>query len=182
MSRQDKKLNALYRAAKEGALETVELLIKQGVKIEAHTKSQSPLDIASETGHYFVVEILLKHAKAQGVMEVYNLHTALLSAVLGGHHNIVKLLLHEGVNLEHIPKGKFNVFHGAASKGDVFMLETLLNAPGGKKWIDAHYLEDGIEKSPLYVAAENEHSAAVELLLHYGAVAHQKKRSGIGSA
>jgi ankyrin repeat protein len=164
---------ALHYAARAGHLDVVEFLINKGAKINAlTTKGGTPIDFASNQGNYLVVKTVLDYGKKQNLIDAKILNAALLNAVLREHLNIVKLLLDEGANLEQTPKKEFNALHAAAREGNIAILETLLNVPGGKELINEHYVEGGIEKSPLYFASENDHSASAELLLRYGAVVH----------
>jgi ankyrin repeat protein len=99
-SRKAKALNKkLLDASRDGILEEVERLIKEGVDIEAKDLSGwNSLMWASLNGYKEMVELLLKN-KADIEVKDSNGWTALMYASANGHKEIVEMLLEAGADI-----------------------------------------------------------------------------------
>ena len=97
----DLRFTALYRAAQNGYLEIVKLLLDKGADPNAITKDNcTALQTAAERGYREIVELLLdKGANLDDRMG--NGKTALHLAAENGRREIVELLLDRGANINN---------------------------------------------------------------------------------
>ena len=99
---------ALYNAAKEGDLESVNFLLNKGAKADIkNSYGYSPLAIASYNGDLQIVNILInKGADINSTDEEGN--KPIHHAASGGNLEIVKMLHKRGANINDISKSKHN--------------------------------------------------------------------------
>ena len=104
MSRQEKPLEFLEEAAKEGDEGRVALIINDFVNSEEESLENltSGLLFSADEGHDEVVKLFLDHGlniNTKGCKDgVFLNQTALMRAAASGHHSTVKLLLERGAN------------------------------------------------------------------------------------
>ena len=154
---------ALHKAARNGRLDVVELLLLQGASIEATDFCNStPLSIAAGKGHTSIVEPLLSKGASIDAMNKYN-NTPLHSAAYNGHTSTTELLLSKGAPINTINDVNRTPLHQAANGGYTRIVELLLSKGASVKAQD----KDG--HTPLHDAARNGYTSTVELLLSKGA-------------
>lgn len=101
ISRDNDLRNALHIAASEGHVALVEILIKNGLDVEAKDKNgQSPLFLASQAGHLQIATLLLKEGCGRNTCDKYN-QTPLHVAAAAGQLDVVTMLA-SSTNNEHI--------------------------------------------------------------------------------
>lgn len=99
-SASDKGITALHIAAKQGNLESVELLLRKGADIDARdTDGNSVLHHAASSGHLPVVHRLAEESHCMTAANKKG-HTALHLATMMGHTEIVSFLIE---NISHVP-------------------------------------------------------------------------------
>jgi ankyrin repeat protein len=167
------KETALHRAAAQGHLETVQLLLENSANIEAKgDKNWTPLHRAANHGHRDIVQLLLNQNANKEASTEYN-RTPLHCAACEGHLGTVELLLEQGANIEAIDKDGQTPLHEAADRGHLEVVQLLLdrsaNMEGG----------DSINRTPLYLAAKEGHRKTVQLLLERGANMEAKDKRGL---
>jgi serine/threonine-protein phosphatase 6 regulatory ankyrin repeat subunit B len=96
----DRGDSALLLASKNGHLEVVQTLIRQGadVNIQSISTGNTPLIVALANGHVSVAEEILKGAVDPN-MTTNSGATALMVAVQAGLENIVRTLIDKGANV-----------------------------------------------------------------------------------
>src|SRR5688572_10473022 len=87
------KLPTLFQAAKDGDLEAVTQLIKDGIDVNTldDLLLESPLMMAAKFNHIEIVEILLMAGAELEISSLYN-YTALMIAAKYGHTEVIRLL------------------------------------------------------------------------------------------
>lgn len=146
------KVTPLMRAVIGGHSDIVELLLEQGAEVN----EPGLLHKAIKTGQPSIVVALLA-----GGMDVSQVESALLEAVIGGNLDIIQALLNvESLNVHVTDKSGNGALHIAAKKGDLSLVQILLDHPG---WdVNAR---NASHNTPLYLAASNGHKNVVEALL-----------------
>jgi len=129
----------IHYATREGHQQVVESLIASGVDKDIKTYfGLTPLVIAVEFGWTHLVKFLLSIGVAKNTQTADDNHrmTALHYAVIGGHSEIVSLLLNSGINREKETVFGLNVLEFAAKYNNVEIVSTLLGW-GLSKWDSA---------------------------------------------
>ncbi|KAF4450867.1 ankyrin repeat protein [Fusarium austroafricanum] len=100
------KGEALYRAAKDGHMEMVQLLLGAGADINYCTKRSfdlTALQIACKEGHLHIAEYLISRGAETDLERGVKIpKVALVDATANGHYNIVVLLLEHGVPIDPV--------------------------------------------------------------------------------
>jgi ankyrin repeat protein len=162
-----KRMETLFRAAKEGDLKMVQKLLRRGVNPDDTTgwqnwRTTTALMEASERGYTEIVEALLA-AGADVNMKDKHGYTALIYASLGGHTEIVKLFLAiDGIDVNWIGTWA-TALTKASGYGHTDIVKMLL-AAGADVNLAA---SDG--ETALIKASENGKADVVEVLLKWGA-------------
>ena len=160
-------LSPLYLAASEGHTEVVKLLLDAGANADEPSmlNRSSPLHIAVQNGHVDTVRVLIK-AVTDVNMATFSGKTPLLLAAGHDHHNIAKLLLQGGadVNKSDI---NYTPLMVAAYSGHLNVVKVLLD--GGAD-INRHNI-DG--RRALWFATTGGHIDVMNILLERGAIPQQ---------
>lgn len=136
------------------------------------------LGLAAKGGHLSTVQILL--AAGANINATYmtdgEKHTALSTASLYGHKEVVKLLLQRGADVTQ----QWETFPGsalqaAASSRDIEIIALLLD-----EGADAN--ADYDDESPLEIASRHGHVSALQLLISKGADVNMQVKGSYGSA
>ncbi|HTG00440.1 MAG TPA: ankyrin repeat domain-containing protein [Nitrospirota bacterium] len=169
---------ALFRAAREGQVKTLELLIRRGADINHEAESQwcsgpvclepqrnwTPLMIAAANGRADAVDLLLSKGVDPNATNSYS-QTAIILAAQEGHARIVESLLKKGANPNIIPSDKNGhpALVSAVIRNYRLVVETLI-----KYGADINIKSrDG--KTPLTFAKINRRNEMQQLLQDHGA-------------
>ncbi|KAJ7266737.1 hypothetical protein C8J57DRAFT_376911 [Mycena rebaudengoi] len=161
--REQHKGQSLIGAALSGSLGMVQLLISQGVDVNARGGYYgNALQAASQEGHEAVVQLLLDQGANVNAQDRKNWN-ALQEASYGGHEAVVQLLLDRGADVN--AEGGFYGYalQAASDKGYEAVVQLLLN-----RGADVN-VEGGRYGTALQAASRNGHEAVVQLLLDRGA-------------
>ncbi|KAK7422187.1 hypothetical protein QQZ08_009655 [Neonectria magnoliae] len=142
-----------------GHTDVVELLLDQGLSIEAEGETGSPLVTASLLNHEALVLLLLR--RGADVNASGKTGTALHIAAAKGHLSIMKLLIQGGAAVNQTTGFYRTALRAAASLGRLQAVKLLLNA--GAKMNPGEYSEDAF-----YAAIERGHLEVVRLMLAKG--------------
>jgi ankyrin repeat protein len=158
-------VEALHRAAFDGYLFTVQLLLDKGTNIDAQSISYgSALYSASYRGREHVVKLLLNHGADVNSSAGGSYGNALYSSSFRGHEHVVKLLLDHGADVNSSVGGSYgNALQGASFHGHEHVVKLLLNHGA-----DVNASAGGYG-SALYSASLQGHEHVVKLLLSSGA-------------
>jgi ankyrin repeat protein len=158
----------LLSAARYGQSEVICLLLNRGAKINATGWSgQSALSNAVVGGHDGLFQLLLARGAERGVVDAIALNdVTLLEALLDEK-------LHGGSDVDHLSDGCARLAMFAASRGNVAIVQLLLDRGAGliKEGYDRHSL--------LAEAARYGHTDVVKLLIDRGANVHAVGRDGL---
>ena len=169
---------ALLEASGSGHATVVQYLLEQGADVDrADTRwGRTALYQASRAGHADVVEVLLgrdaSDGSAGGRIDVNKASvdgaTPLYAASVKGHATVVQLLRAvEAVDANQPQKKGLAPLHSAAKRGDAAVLQALLS-PG--KGIGVNLVWATVAgATPLYLATEGNHVAAIRVLVAHGA-------------
>ncbi|KAG9399823.1 Leucine-rich repeat serine/threonine-protein kinase 2 [Aphanomyces cochlioides] len=154
--------NALTEASRNGHLEVVKELLTHGASAKiADRNGVFPLHAASRNGHLLVLELLAKGASvdkrdkallaldAKIDLESWDgkSKTPLYEASENGHVEVVKELLDHRANVNKKAWDGSTAIFGALWKGDLRIVELLLNQDASVKIFDQH------DVTPLHVAS-----------------------------
>ncbi|XP_050404543.2 transient receptor potential cation channel subfamily A member 1 [Patella vulgata] len=123
-----KKDTALLWAARWNHTETVKaLLARKANPNVANDKGSTALYWAVRYGHTETVELLLTQGKAKpDQTRKLGLVAPIVLASALGYNEIVKILLRNGANVNHVIRGREMPIHHAAREGHVDVLKTLI--------------------------------------------------------
>ena len=161
--------SSLLQAAKDGLIENVDLLLELCAHVHykcTQKKTESintnnvatALYIASQNGHYQVVELLLNQQADPNILN-NNGVTALYIASKNGHYQVVELLLKQQANPNvQLPNGQTALY--TASQNDHYhVVELLLNHEANPN------IKEENDWTTLMIASQNGNYQVVELLL-----------------
>jgi ankyrin repeat protein len=164
---------ALHRAAWGGSAEVVSLLLEEGANANTEDyDGNTGLHIAAEKGFESVVALLLDNGNVNA--KGRNGLTPLYYAVMGGHNEVVELLVHKGadVNAKDNKIG-WTPLHCAAGNGQEPVVKLLLDNNA-----DVNAKDNKIGWTPLHFAAMKRHEAVVKLLVEKGAELESEDNKG----
>eukprot|EP00656_Telonema_subtile_P056239 TRINITY_DN8945_c0_g2_i1.p2 TRINITY_DN8945_c0_g2~~TRINITY_DN8945_c0_g2_i1.p2 ORF type:complete len:403 (-),score=132.05 TRINITY_DN8945_c0_g2_i1:2420-3628(-) len=154
----------LHRAANEGHLDVVKLLLKHKANTDVRDYYLStPLHRASYNGHHKIAEELLDY-KAPVDARNMSRSTPLHLAAYTGHKKVVQALLRGEAAVEAQDESQSTALHIAARFGHYKVLQKLLDADAD---VNARA---GFGHTPLFKATQHEHSAVVTVLREHGAL------------
>jgi ankyrin repeat protein len=153
----------LFRAAENGDLDAVNVLLRAGADINKATAyGETPLTIATRKDHLSVVTALL-NADANINQACSDGATPLFLAARKGHLRVVTLLIHKGADKEQASISDMTPLCIAARQGQLAVVTKLLHEGAYKD----KARRDGA--TPLCLAAREGHPKVVAALLHAGA-------------
>ena len=158
-------LVALHRAAENGHLECVEVLLNCGADISSKTSwsEKSPLHLAARNGHLSIVALLIERgANINSDTRYYDTENgyfgkAIAAAAFSDHEDVTVMLYDEGST------GLEDALCAAASNGSLNCMDFLLDVG-----VDVNS-PDRQDMTPLIIAACNNELDSIERLLMRGA-------------
>ena len=152
----------IHYASKEGQVNVLSTLIRQGAEINKKTNQrQSSLHFAAQYGRYNTCRQLLDTPGFKRILNEPDQigQTPLHLACQNGHTRVVQLLLHKGAQFTKTYDGN-SPLHEAAANGHVSTMNTILQA-------HAHLINsiNRFGMTPLHCAAATGHVECVDLLL-----------------
>jgi len=160
----------LHHAAKQGLCAVVEELLKarahSELEIDGLNKDgESAFLLACEAGMAHVSKVLADAGAKRDLVDLQD-HNGLHKGAIGGHVEVVKLLLEGGLDVEGVShdggRGR-RALHYAAWYGRGPVAEALLTAKADCEAVD------GTGMKAIHLAARNGHASVVQHLLHAGA-------------
>ncbi len=141
-------LTPLHQAAYSGNIEVVELLIGQGVEINAHAKRSAwtPIFFASLRGHRNIAARLIEAGARIDIKDMRG-RSAFHIAALRGHANLVDLFYHNGARINQRDDLGMTPLHTAAYGGQEESARLLLSLGADAK------LKDFSGQTPLHLAS-----------------------------
>ncbi len=159
--------NALHYAARHGAREALEQLLSvsaQELKTE-NLEGQTPLHLASYSGHEACVALLLRAPEGASVLERPDkvqeggrgCRTPLWSAASAGHVTVVSRLVAAGADIEAAAANGLRPIDEACRKGHAEVVQALINAGAdiGAGWLN---------NLPLHYACRGGHADVYDVL------------------
>eukprot|EP00933_Yihiella_yeosuensis_P046565 TRINITY_DN42130_c0_g1_i1.p1 TRINITY_DN42130_c0_g1~~TRINITY_DN42130_c0_g1_i1.p1 ORF type:complete len:455 (-),score=82.24 TRINITY_DN42130_c0_g1_i1:514-1695(-) len=148
-------------------------LLDLGASARTETlKGDRPVDVATWAGHVTVIELLLSTNAGEAKRNPQQLAQTLAYAIRSGHHEVSKLLLEIGADVEMEDMSRQKPLFWAAWTGHTAIAELLL-AKSADPNARSRQGEDGKHKA-LHMAITDGHSDMVELLLRSGASVDDK--------
>jgi ankyrin repeat protein len=157
-------VKALHRAAFEGYLFSVQLLLDKGAKIDSQgTSDGNALYWASFRGHEHVVKLLLHHGADINASSEYGYSNSLQAASSQGHKDVVQILIDHGANICALGGNCGNALLAASSHGHHEIVQLLLDRGSDVE------MRGGLHGTPLHAASHAGKQKVVECLLAAGA-------------
>jgi hypothetical protein len=157
---------ALHCAASYGFSGVVNyLIITHAEDINATSRGwETPLYVASASGHLGVVSLLLQHNPDVDAKRTVNHDwTSLHVASCSGHAKIAQVLLEHGANVNALSTSNSTPLKWASVNGYLEVVRLLLS-----RGADVH-IRDSDGNTAFQAATKNQHVKIAELLLEYGA-------------
>lgn len=158
-------LTPLHFAALSGALESIQLLLEAGAKLEARSTEMhwmAPLHLAAHNGHFDAVRVLVEAGAVKDQLATIFGCTPMYYAAQQGHLDIVQWFVEVGACIGPFALSGITPFHGAAEGGHLDIMHFLLECRAKVDSKDAQF-------SPLYMAAHSGHLHIVRFLVESGA-------------
>ncbi|KLT22609.1 ankyrin repeat domain protein [Wolbachia endosymbiont of Armadillidium vulgare str. wVulC] len=158
---------ALHWAAEKGNVEIVLKLIEKGASVNQFGScGWTALHLAAANGNIEIIKILVKNRANVNQKNVAKL-TALYEAVRNRHKEVTKFLLLNGADVKENGACEVNVLHLAIMKNDKEMVECIIE--NDKNIRGDINMTDAFGRTPLYLAATNNYTSLLEILLQNGA-------------
>ncbi|KAL9903589.1 protein TANC2 isoform X2 [Glossina fuscipes] len=155
---------ALTAAARNGCLNTVEILLSRGAKIDSHNKQGfTALGLSVKEGHWAVAEKLLENGADLDESVTSARKTSLMIAAEEGHIEIMEMLITRGANLETQDHEGFTALSWACLRGRQTAAKILMDKGCNKNHADNN------GRTPLDLAAYQGSANLVQYLLEQGA-------------
>jgi len=163
---------ALFEAAEEGDIESIDKLLQAGANVNAAIEGDgSPLIGAARAGHLAAVKHLLDRG-ADPNMPVPGDGAPLLAAAQEGRTEVMALLLDRRANVELIVPGDENALIQASAGGHLEGVKLLVSRGANvnaRIWVDESYQGKGEWRTALSMARREGRDAVVAFLLASGA-------------
>ncbi|CAB3254551.1 unnamed protein product [Arctia plantaginis] len=160
--------SVLQAAVMEGWEHGVSIALEAGVNIIIKDfNHDTALHLAAAIGNLNILNKIIDAVKPKSLVHEKNLQgeTPLMKAVINGHIECVKRLLEEKSSIRQ-PANKVNVFHLAAEKGFVEVLQVLLDHDYILTREMINFLTDDKDGfGPIHYAVQNNHPQCVKVLL-----------------
>lgn len=165
---------ALHIAAKEGEVDAISVLLAHGADVNANHLGWTALHDAAEKGHVDVIKLLLAHGA--DFDEEDKGWPALQTAVVYNQVGAIRVLLAHGAEIGGKDSGGTRLHEAAASEYDPAKVKWVKPRRGvptmAYRGIPVDYMKDvhkGRKRwTPLQLAATNDHSDAIAVLLAHG--------------
>ncbi|EXL65403.1 hypothetical protein FOPG_18367 [Fusarium oxysporum f. sp. conglutinans race 2 54008] len=162
----------LHEAAKDGLVEVVNQLLKNGADVTSRDDDGwAPINLAAGKGHEAVARLLVEKGAALEAKDNDG-NTPLSRVAINGHEAVAKLLVEKGANLEAEDEDGYTPLSLAAVNGHEAVARLLVEKGANLEAKD----EDGY--TPLSLAAYNGHKAMAILLIEKGADLEAKDEDG----
>jgi ankyrin repeat protein len=166
------RLTGYHLAAKWGEEDMVNEYLKHHVDIDMKDSiDRTALHYAIAEGKYNVVKLLLNRGADANAVDKYGITPILLAAEKD--LSMLQLLLDYKANIQVVDNEHNTALHHAAKAGKTEMVKKLIQI--NRNWVSAGNKEN---KTPLHIAAENNDSTTVPVLLEAGADARLKSKHG----
>jgi len=165
---------ALYEAAEEGDVASVEQLLRAGANVNSAIRGDgSPLIGAARKGRLPVVQLLLDRG-ADPDLPVSGDGNALIMAAGAGHAEVVTLLLNRGAVIDRVVPGDENALITASARGHLLVVQLLVSRGAdvnSRVWAEQRLgsVTSGEWRTPLSMARKGGHAAVVDFLRAAGA-------------
>lgn len=159
--------------------------VRGGDSQGVNTGWASSLHIAAQKGHDRIVRVLLQHSTESNVnVPDSEGRTPLICATIGGHKDVVALLLADGALLSCVDHLHRSAIHWAVVHQRSSLLKLLLSHGQGEEQTPVRTVIDGYDlngQTPLHLAIDQDFEDGVRLLLEYGANMNLiARRSSVG--
>ncbi|KAJ5502194.1 hypothetical protein N7463_005068 [Penicillium fimorum] len=136
----------------------------------------SALHIAAQKGHHRIMRVLLQQDIDCDELDSDGL-TPLVHATIGGHEDLVTLLLMHGARIDKFDRQDRSVLHFAVSHRRELILKILLDYCMGDQGLIDSYDSGG--RTPLNIAVDTGFEAGVQALVQRGASVHYRTRKTV---
>ena len=168
-------MSQLIRATRNGDLDKVKLLVKNGININYqpyNTDGSALMRAVAGNQHPEIAKFLIKAGADLNLQDEVG-DTALMYASNAGNTEMVKLLLKEGADPNILNHGKNNALHFASLYGHLDIVKILIDVGIN---IDN---QDDDGRTPLFYAISYGRSETVKLLIELGADANILDNKGL---
>ena len=162
-----RRYTALWKAASNGHIKLVQLLLDNHASPDVGGSSESPLLAAIKHGHHDIVQLLIKEG-ARTELDGYFIYLPLMYALDGGDTSMVQILLQNGIDINKEIRGYLLPLAHAVKEKKKEMVQFLLD-----QGADIH-LKVGCGQTVLHLAAGTHDEEMVRILIANGADIHAK--------